>query len=408
MHYCCIFLLSLILSLSLISCDSSGVPIRPINSENSESQTVELRPVAAILNREEGTVGDTVVSPIGSSYELHEAQFVDANNGWTRGRQVLYRTSNAGKDWKKLAPKLPIESYISSLFFIDRNYGWLTVVHQAKAEKYGRGAYSSIMVTTDGGETWREQVIFRDEVRLRHLSFRDGNRGIAVGGKLIGNDQPYTEIFAVSTEDGGRTWKEISKQVIPAIQTPHKFGNDFGSKIHWLSSSRVFLLTTGGRVVGSNDAGETWKPIVHFEDVRPEGWASSLGYYKLLFDTTGHLRLLAGGRGDEGYWGDLIVSDDRNHWQSYELRRVPLLDAMYLSETVVLACGQQLNRDEKTNVPLPPDGIILLSKDNGKSWSPIYRTGTDETLISLTRVNQTDFYAVSDMGSFIKFKLRIN
>ncbi|HET8670590.1 MAG TPA: hypothetical protein VFM05_08200, partial [Candidatus Saccharimonadales bacterium] len=197
---------------------------------------MELRPVAAVLDKEKGTVVDAVVSPIGSSYELYEAQFVDADNGWTRGRQVVYRTSDAGKNWKKLALKLPADSYISSFFFVDRNHGWLTVVHQTKAEKYGLGAYSSIMATSDGGETWSEQAIFHHEVRLNDVNFHGVNRGIAVGGKLIRDADDYTEVFAVSTEDGGTTWKEISEVIKPAIQTPYKIGNDFGSKVHWLSS----------------------------------------------------------------------------------------------------------------------------------------------------------------------------
>jgi photosystem II stability/assembly factor-like uncharacterized protein len=358
------------------------------------------------LKQEEVSVADVVVSSIGSSHEFQEAQFVDTNHGWTGGSHLLYRTSNAGKDWQRLNPNIPPDSYITSFFFATSRHGWLTVVHLPQTEQYGTGSHSSIMVTNDSGDTWNEQAVFREAVSLNNVSFQTADRGFAVGDKLVKETQPYNEMFVVRTDDGGKTWRDVSEKVKPAIQTPFKIGNDSGRQVRWLSSSQIFLLTRRGRVIVSDNSGETWKPIVHFEDVRPWGWASSLGYYGLLFDTKGRLRILAGARGDEGYWGNLIVSDDRNNWHSYELTSVPLLDAMYLSESEVLACGQKLNRDEKTNTPLRPDGIILLSKDNGKSWSPIYRTGTDETLISLTRVNETDFYAVSDMGSFIKFRLK--
>lgn len=397
-------ILTLILTLSSIACHSSGASTQ---SAKAESQTVTLRPVAAVL-KEEGIRVAPIVSYVGSSQELEDAQFVDANNGWVRSRYVLFRTSNAGKDWKRLDLNVPSTAYVSSFFFATPNQGWLTVVYPPETERNQTDARSSIMVTNDAGHTWNEQAHFHEAVRINNVSFQNADIGLAVGEKLIKEAQPYIEVFVVSTDDGGRTWTDISEKIKRAIQTPFKLGNDSGRQIRWLSSSKLFLLTKRGTAVVSDDGGQTWKTVAHFEDIRPGGFASTTAYYKLLFDTEGRLRLLAGGRGDEGYWGDLIVSDHRNTWQSYELIRIPLHDAMYLSDSEILASGQQLNRDEKTNAPLPPDGIILLSKDNGKSWSPIYRTGKDETLVSLAKVNETEFYAVSDKGSFIRFNFKLN
>jgi hypothetical protein len=47
----------------------------------------------------------------------------------------------------------------------------------------------------------------------------------------------------------------------------------------------------------------------------------------------------------------------------------------------------------------------LRSFDNGRSWQTIYRSKSQETFFFLTKINDHDFYAVSDMGTFLRFTL---
>jgi photosystem II stability/assembly factor-like uncharacterized protein len=388
------------LSLSSVACSSSGKPF----SSASPETIVTLKPVDAVLTEGSGIAVDVVESKIGSKSELREAQFVDADNGWACGRRMLYRTVDGGKNWTISNLGLAENSYVTSLFFTDRNHGWLTVIHKDDTKAYPFGYSSSILTTEDGGVTWTEGSRFRNEIKLSHVAFVNQNKGIAVGGKTIEQDRAE-EIFVASTTDGGKSWNDIGARIKPAIKTPHIVGNDFVEKIYWQSSSKIFLLTRRDRVVVSDDSGETWNTVVQFEEENPFPTKSSL--YKLLFDSRGRFRVLGGSGGNEGYWSNLLVSDDQNLWHSYKLIRVSLLDAILLSANEILAVGTESSLNQGNGkVRQSPVGIILLSKDNGKTWSSVYRSASAETLISLSRTTETDFYAISDLGNFIKFRLK--
>lgn len=404
MQDCRLLIATLFLSLASLACHSSGgLSATASNASNN----VTLRSIPAVLNEETDRVVEVATALIDSSDELRNAQFVDAQNGWANGRQVLYRTSDAGKHWKSLNLKLPQDSYISSFFFISPTRGWLSVIHHTETERYGFGYSSAIKVTNDGGDTWSDQVVFSDEAKLRDISFFDEKRGLAVGDRTIDGDPPLGELFAVQTDDGGHTWKNITERIKPASLVPPVTGADSGRRIHWVSSSQIFLLTRLSRVIASNDSGETWKQLVRFTDVIQGGLTKRAGFYKLLFNSVGQFTLLGGSRGDEGYWTNLVTSEPGDSWQGHELIRIALLDAILLSENEILGCGEERKPyEESAKSRKPPVGIVLHSKDNGRSWTPIYRTSADETLIYLTKITDTDFYAISNIGNFIKLTMK--
>jgi hypothetical protein len=70
--------------------------------------------------------------------------------------------------------------------------------------------------------------------------------------------------------------------------------------------------------------------------------------------------------GDAGYWGDLVVGGDQNTWTSYELRAMPIFDAIHLSENDILACRMQFRRTDDKK-PLSRVGIVIYSSDAGKN-----------------------------------------
>jgi photosystem II stability/assembly factor-like uncharacterized protein len=400
MRNCGILIVAFFAYFNFHACDSASrsAPQTAV----AQPGVIELRPIPAIIKEKRELSIEVLASTVGPPAEIKKAQFVDANNGWAGNRKILYRTSNAGSSWQPSTPQLSAETAISSFFFIDKTHGWLTTISQAQGERYGRGNSSAILVTEDGGDTWSQQSVFADEVMLNNVAFIDPNRGMAVGGKLRERNPAQIDMFILSTSDGGKTWSDISEHIKPAIGER----GDYRVETYWISASQIYLLTTGGRVIVSENGGETWKLIANFKDIRPGGFISSTSYLKLLFTPRGQLRVLAGAAGEEGYWGDFIVPEVTQSWNSYELIRVPLFDALSLSEKEVLACGLELYpADEKTNAaPRSPKGIILYSNDSGTSWSTVHYTRSNEPLIFLTQISDTDFYAMSDAGNLIKFK----
>jgi hypothetical protein len=143
------------------------------------------------------------------------------------------------------------------------------------------------------------------------------------------------------------------------------------------------------------------------EDKRPDETLSSIGYHKVPLDTRGRFRVVAGAEGDEGFWGDLISTDESDKWMSRELLRVPMRDAIFLSDTEIIACDRELYpQDEKTGTSRPPEGIILHSLDGGKSWTPLYRSKLNETFIYITKAEDRQFYAISNAGTSLRFNLK--
>jgi photosystem II stability/assembly factor-like uncharacterized protein len=366
-----------------------------------------LRPIVGALKEKREGLIDAVESRIDISQEFSHAQFVSAKNGWAVTPRVLYKTSDGGKTWNRIALNLPPDTHVSSFFFTDEARGWLAVASQVYVKRYALGNSSRIMVTNDGGYSWIQQASFPDEVKVDHLKFLNSNEGLATGAKVIDLQPAYDEIFVASTQDGGRHWNNISEKVKTVIKDQSGIASGFGHDINWSSPDRILLLSKFGRIISSTDKGESWREIVQFKDERPNGLVSSIGYYKVVLDASGRIRVLAGGMGDEGSWGDLIVSEDLKSWASYEVGRVPILDAIFLSDNEVVACGHETNPfDEKTKNRGPSVGIILHSVDGGKNWSAIYRSASNETFVSLTKVSDNNFYAVSDAGTLLRFALR--
>ncbi len=385
-------------------------PNRAPVETNQADKTAVLRPIEAQLHESANSVINLretrILSKADSEVSIRKALFVTPQTGWANSGGSLYKTSDGGATWFRLMFTVDKESLISSLTFVDESRGWLSVTKQRWfSERYGLGNSSQIWATSDGGNTWHKQADFPDEVIVRQLSFLNGNEGFAIGARVI--DQPrehgpaFDEILLLSTLDGGLNWTDTSEGLKREIRKQKGTAGEYGWSIHWRSPAEVFLLTRAGRILKSLDRGKNWETVVKFEDVRPNGWVSSVGYYKLVFDTAHRLRVVAGAWGDEGYWGDFVVNED-NSWRSYELNGKPINDAVFLSHDEVVACGESLpSRDGKTS----ESGIILHSLDSGKSWQVIYRSKKIETFVSLTKVNAREFYAVSDKGTFLKFEV---
>lgn len=400
--------LALVVLVYLNSCVSSADNQRPANTRTPKPITV-LRPVPAVLTGETYPPADVSETKIkgkaGEPFEFKHAQFVDEHHGWAMTAASLYRTTDGGKSWERLSQEPEKDARFSSFFFIDESRGWLTVWKHIFTERYGLGNSSVIMVTDDGGRSWKPQASFPNEVTFSEIRFLNRNEGLAVGATVIDAQPPYAELLVLSTENSGKDWKNISEPAKEAIKNEYGIPNDNGTHIYWTNSS-IFLLTQYGQIISTTDRGKTWKHIATFKDERPNGFASSTGFIKLAPDPEGKLRMIAAAKGDEGYWGDLVVNED-GRWTSYEVLRTPIFDAVFLSNKELLASGLNVRPELEEFKHLPEDGgVILRSIDVGKNWQTVYRTKTFETFFFLDKIKDNEFCAVSDTGTFVRFTLR--
>lgn len=132
----------------------------------------------------------------GSGSFAGDAGAVNANDGkrWvaTAGSRILRSDGSAG--WEQVWPQKDrgdesrsargSDAELRGLYFINSNHGWVT------------GAQGTILATSDGGDTWKQQASYTSSF-LRAVTFApDGASGWAAG----------TDGTILSTKDGGLTW----------------------------------------------------------------------------------------------------------------------------------------------------------------------------------------------------------
>jgi photosystem II stability/assembly factor-like uncharacterized protein len=120
--------------------------------------------------------------------DLYTVSAVGSDHLWAAGYfGAIYRTTDGGKNWKKLPSGT--EKSIYGISFADENVGWAV----------GRRGF--IIHTTDGGETWERQSTPRQPPQhIFGIEAIDAKRAYAVGewgGRYF-------------TNDGGATWQDQS------------------------------------------------------------------------------------------------------------------------------------------------------------------------------------------------------
>ncbi len=132
--------------------------------------------------------------------------FADAKTGWLGFGNKFQMTSDGGATWKELA--LPAEVTKTA-----------AVSLRTPTEGYLVDQDGVLHVTQDGGKTWSSRSLglnapgikgfasgaFINETPQAAVRFTDANHGLVVLG-LSGK----TNMIALRTADGGKTWKEES------------------------------------------------------------------------------------------------------------------------------------------------------------------------------------------------------
>ena len=169
------------------------------------------------------------------------AQFVDANNGWattmngTQSNYTFYviRTTDGGASWSILS----VPSMLSFFRFIDPLNGWMVSDSVSSAWRH-------IQRTSDGGVTWKEQMIDKTPGWLQAIQFLDANNGWTVGdsGKIF------------STVNGGTTWAQVTNT---GNNSGHKALFFLNANVGWIGG-RPFGTQGDGIVLHTTDGGKSW------------------------------------------------------------------------------------------------------------------------------------------------------
>lgn len=123
--------------------------------------------------------------------DLRDVLFVDTNTGWVGGPGCLFRSDDGGRNWKR---QLDIHGEVNSVYFKDRNEGWVVGRESDPASHIGRPL---MLQTSDGGENWRPSKV-DEETFFDRIYLTDAQHGW-----LTSRDKIYR------TEDGGQSWRIV-------------------------------------------------------------------------------------------------------------------------------------------------------------------------------------------------------
>lgn len=173
-----------------------------------------------------------VTSDGGQKWEFVECKepgltlfFLNENAGWMVTEKGVWKTEEAGRQWKKLSD----QKNLLRVHFLDETRG------------FGIGLRKTFVETSDGGRTWKP-VAGMDSIKATEeftaftsIAFADGKHGIVAGASTPPRGRPpqFPEwmdpeaaarrrqwpsmTILVETKDGGSTWKPVTTSLFGRI-----------------------------------------------------------------------------------------------------------------------------------------------------------------------------------------------
>lgn len=148
---------------------------------------------------------------------LFSVFFIDSNIGYVGGDNIVLKTINGGYTWEQA---LDVYGTVYDVFFVNYSIGWAI----------GGGQGGLIFKTTDGANTWTQQVSGTNSW-LKAVWFVDSNNGWSVGDNGI----------FLKTTNGGDTWS-YEPTTTRDLDEIFFLNSDTG----WVAGGGALLKTTTG------------------------------------------------------------------------------------------------------------------------------------------------------------------
>ena len=210
----------------------------------------DILPRKLIMKTSNGGVDWTAIYPDSTKGVLSSVFFLNMNEGWITGGNMVYHTLNGGIKWSKQSDFEFLKLNFNDIFFVNKDTGWLAGFEDTFNKKRG-----VIYKTINGGDNWIEQKNI-PAIEIKSIYFTDSNTGWAAGwdGK-----SPYGTILI--TTNGGKEWRvqekiidknmEITGYDFPGLLTDIYFINNTGLACGWGSNGLGLVLKT-------DDGGKNW------------------------------------------------------------------------------------------------------------------------------------------------------
>ena len=188
--------------------------------------------------------------PVTEHEDLTDIQFIDRDSGYAVGWfGSIIRTTDGGRSWKNVNN---IFNSLTAVHFFDAQNGFI-----------GGGGF---LRTMDGGQTWQE-FRSNDNGNTWGVTYGPGSisatncQAIAFGSPTVGiivrayDENPLFKSSILRTTDAGNTWRKVA---IPAVE----MGQVYLADVCFANPQKVYAvgshLEGGGVILRSTDSGATW------------------------------------------------------------------------------------------------------------------------------------------------------
>lgn len=324
--------------------------------------------------------------------DIYDLAFTDNGHGWfTDSSSKIYRTSDGGNSWKMISPLPGKNVSVGSLHFINSNTGWKAEYVQKGPHNYQSDVQTTVLKTMDGGLSWIPQY-FANGVSLSKISFVNENEGWAVGSKCKIVDIETWEPFLLHTSDGGKTWLDLSQNLIGLAQIRNSYVQDIGV----ISPQAAIIITSDRKLFATEDKGNNWEEIGQFE------FGNKLGSF--VKAPAGDYALMAGVGGRHCCYST-FYSGKNNSLVRNEIPTVYVTHSIYTRDGLLFAAGTIAVEDNQEEVGFREVGVIMISRDNGRRWEIVYEAKKVERINALA-IAEESIWAVGDNGLILKALLR--
>lgn len=288
--------------------------------------------------------------------------------------KTLHKTVDGGKTWEALKIEVPAGKRMSGMAFLNPKRGLISLISQ-EGDYFNVSYKSTIMVTTDGGNSWAN-AIEMDSALLNDIAFDSkGTAWVAGGTYSIG--KPYTAVGPLLLKSADlRYWEE--EPVEPKFTGSVEY-------IKIPDDNSVILAGTKGQIIEL----ESTMAVRAYYDLNSL-MPASMGVRNL--DKAGDILFLIGANPRQhgtftSIFSKASMEDD---WKHYELNDVSFTDLIVLSSTELLACGSIDNRENRELSK--GEGVILHSIDGGKTWLIAHRSVRAWAFDDIAKVSDGSFW----------------
>jgi photosystem II stability/assembly factor-like uncharacterized protein len=330
---------------------------------------------------------------------VDEIQMVNEREGWLWDYGTeLYKTTDGGDQWTRIHLQLPARSHISNAYFSSADAGWIAASKNELDfdDAKGTGEYDDatwIFETRDGGKTLTERFTIADG-QITQINFLDAKEGWATGRmfRAAANGVPERDAnLVLHTTNGGQDWSNLSARL------PEDRGIE---KLRVLGPGTTLLLTHYGFISKTTDGGEHWTSVekLDYENNR-------IAIHK--FDLRGEGYWALGGQSCIEGWHSMFAAQDKaQQWTFHEINDVHFTDAMFLSDSEMLASG--FIQEFSAKNPDAFSAVLVYSPDKGGTWIVLSRYPQSRRLSGLALTDTNHVLAVGYQGLVLKIELPLN